>query len=104
LKLPNKLRLFGRTFKVSNNDIKCALLHCEGYIDMAAQEIGFKEVGDAYTEENQADTVLHELLHAVFKYSDIQLEAEDEEHVVTVVATSLVQIIRDNKLDFLDRT
>jgi hypothetical protein len=41
------------------------------------------------------DTVLHELIHAVFSVGTVQVK-QGEEHIVSVVATYLAQIIRDN--------
>ena len=42
-----------------------------------------------------AETVLHELLHAIFAVATVQVK-QGEEHIVSVVATYLAQIIRDN--------
>ena len=41
------------------------------------------------------ETVLHELLHAIFAVATVQVK-HGEEHIVSVVATYLAQIIRDN--------
>lgn len=41
------------------------------------------------------DTVLHELIHAIFSVGTVQVK-QGEEHIVSVVATYLAQIIRDN--------
>lgn len=42
-----------------------------------------------------ADTVLHEILHAIFSVGTVQVK-QGEEHIVSVVATYLTQVIRDN--------
>lgn len=42
-----------------------------------------------------AETVLHELLHAIFAVASVQAK-QGEEHIVSVVATYLAQIVRDN--------
>jgi hypothetical protein len=42
-----------------------------------------------------AETVLHELLHAIFAVATVQVK-QGEEHTVSVVATYLAHIIRDN--------
>lgn len=42
-----------------------------------------------------AETVLHELMHAIFAVATVQTK-QGEEHIVSVVATYLAQIIRDN--------
>ena len=41
------------------------------------------------------ETVLHEVIHAVFAVATVQVE-QGEEHVVSSLATYLAQIIRDN--------
>lgn len=41
------------------------------------------------------DTVLHEIIHAIFSVGTVQAK-QGEEHIVSVVATYLAQIIRDN--------
>jgi hypothetical protein len=52
-----------------------------------------------------AETVLHELLHAIFAVASVQAK-QGEEHVVSVVATYLAQIVRDNPdfVTWLQRT
>lgn len=42
-----------------------------------------------------AETVLHELMHAIFAVASVQAK-QGEEHIVSVVATYLAQIVRDN--------
>lgn len=59
----------------------------------AEQEI---RLHDEYASGSMAvDTVLHELIHAIFAVATVQVE-HGEEHVVSAVATCLAQIIRDN--------
>jgi len=41
------------------------------------------------------DTVLHEVIHAIFAVGTVQVE-QGEEHIVSSLATYLAQIIRDN--------
>lgn len=41
------------------------------------------------------DTVLHEVVHAVFAVGTVNVE-QGEEHVVSTLATYLTQIVRDN--------
>ena len=52
-----------------------------------------------------AETVLHELLHAIFAVATVQAK-QGEEHVVSVVAAYLAQIVRDNAdfVTWLQRT
>src|SRR5262249_40571152 len=52
-----------------------------------------------------AETVLHELMHAIFALATVQVK-QGEEHIVLVVATYLAQIVRDNPdfVTWLQRT
>lgn len=59
----------------------------------ADQEIRLQQT---YASGSMAvDTVLHEILHAIFSVGTVQAK-QGEEHIVSVVATYLAQIIRDN--------
>lgn len=59
----------------------------------AEQEIRLQQ---AYASGSMAvDTVLHELVHAIFSVATVQVK-QGEEHIVSVVATYLAQVIRDN--------
>lgn len=108
MKIPKKLRMFGRTFRIDHSDYKCHEFCADGYINVATQEICLKERADSYTEEHEADTLMHEIIHAIIKYNYIDIgageDSDEEERLVSCLATSIVQIIRDNKLDFIDRT
>ena len=42
------------------------------------------------------DTVLHEVLHAIWRLGQLKDKKEDEERVVAVMATYLTQVLRDN--------
>ena len=42
-----------------------------------------------------ADTVMHELLHAIFKTFALKDE-DDEERIVSAIATGLIGVFRDN--------
>lgn len=59
----------------------------------AEQEIRLHE--DYASGSMAVDTVLHEVLHAIFAVATVQVK-QGEEHVVSVIATYLAQIIRDN--------
>lgn len=59
----------------------------------AEQEIQLQR---EYTSGSMAtETVLHEVIHAIFAVATVQVK-QGEEHIVSVVATYLAQIIRDN--------
>lgn len=53
-------------------------------------------ISSRQTELSEQDTVLHELLHAVFYASGLFKDVDNEERVVTTVATWLLMALRDN--------
>lgn len=60
------------------------------------RKMGGEILVDPYrTPEEQADTLLHELLHAAWYVGDLPAKV-DEEKAVTVLAHVLCQVIRDN--------
>jgi hypothetical protein len=42
-----------------------------------------------------ADTVLHEINHAIYRIFALR-DSDDEERIVTVMATGMIQVLRDN--------
>mgnify|MGYP000389055993 FL=1 len=42
------------------------------------------------------DTVLHEVLHAIWRLGQLKDKKEDEERTVSVMASYLTQVLRDN--------
>jgi hypothetical protein len=86
---PEALSILGRTFKVSyeNNLDSLGLCECEGKSAIAIRE------GQAPIEE--ADTIVHEMLHAIWYVMDIGLH-KSEEHVVRKLATGLTLALKNN--------
>ncbi|AUO78191.1 hypothetical protein RSEGYP2_32 [Ralstonia phage RsoP1EGY] len=87
---PHSLRIMGRKFRVSYKDDLDGDL---GYCEPTKCKI---EIENGQHPVEEADTVLHEVLHAVFYLMDIGLSAEEEEHVVRKVVTGLTQVFQDN--------
>ena len=42
------------------------------------------------------DTVLHEILHAMWKLGQLKDKREDEERAVAIMETNLTKVLRDN--------
>jgi|TARA_R110000803_G_scaffold209119_1_gene278368 hypothetical protein len=42
------------------------------------------------------DTVLHEVLHAIWRLGQLKDKKEDEERAVAIMASYLTQVLRDN--------
>jgi hypothetical protein len=88
-----------RAIRIGPHDIRFAALGPAearknyGTFVPAEQEIRLHQ---EYASGSMAvDTVLHEIIHAVFAVATVQVE-QGEEHVVSNLATYLAQIIRDN--------
>lgn len=87
------------SIRVGPHDIRFATLGAAearknyGTFVPAEQEIRLHQ---EYASGSMAvDTVLHELVHAIFAVGTVQVE-QGEEHVVSALATYLAQIVRDN--------
>ena len=63
-----------------------------GQFDYADQEIN---IADGQKPVEESDTVLHEILHAIWYNMDIG-HNKVEEHVVRKLATGLTQVFQDN--------
>ena len=90
IRRPEAVRLMGRTFLI--NYVKGSVLadqHDFGHIDYYSQVIN---VADNLTPVEEADTVLHELIHAI----DLSMGLEMTEHQVHHLATGLIALLQDN--------
>ena len=90
IRRPEAVRLMGRTFLL--NYVKGSVLadnHDFGHIDFYNQVIN---ISDNLTPVEEADTVLHELIHAV----DLSMGLEMSEHQVHHLATGLIALFQDN--------
>lgn len=93
---PHSLRIMGREFSVDYEDELeeswalglCAATECE------------ITIRDGQHPIEEADTVLHEALHALFYLLNFNLSSTTEEKIVRGTATGLIQIFLDNP-DFL---
>lgn len=86
---PSKLRILGKPFRLEFGN---------------GPPLGELDMGDCNTEgqvltiregqplENEQDTVLHELIHALSDSMEIKLK----EHQVTKLATGLLAVLKDN--------
>ena len=87
---PEAVRLMGRTFLI--NYVRGSVLADDtdfGHIDFYSQLIN---ISDNLTPVEEADTVLHELIHAI----DLSMGLEMSEHQVHHLATGLIALFQDN--------
>ena len=86
-KLPKTLKVLHRLFKVSRNPS----LSC-GHIDYGSGDISIET---AQKGSEEVDTLLHEVLHALCRYTALELNG-DEERVVSALASGLTTVLKDN--------
>lgn len=86
---PKQVRILGREYDIMFKD------------DIGAMGLCYTTQGKIEVQEGQhpveeADTVLHEILHAIHFLMDIGLSSKTEESVVRKTATALTQVLLDN--------
>jgi hypothetical protein len=106
MKMPKTLRVGGRTYRViyphSFDDMPKPLL---GLCDNSKQVIrvsGRDSSGGTLCDEATLQTFLHEVLHAIdYVYGGAQVNRlENSEEIIDALAEGIMQVFRDNKLDF----
>lgn len=93
--LPDTIRILHKKYTLNRNGgAKLALKGRLGEIDFQDNEINFLDLGCSDT----ADTLIHEMLHGLWNVFDIGDDEDNphEEHLVTVLATGIVTIMKDN--------
>lgn len=86
---PHKLRIMGREYTVRYPEDLEVLGECR------AEDCEI-DVQDGQNPVEEADTVIHEVLHAIHFLMDIGLSHKVEEQVVRKMATGLMQVFADN--------
>jgi len=98
--IPEVVRIGSSDYEVEFTDNPIVVDHKECYaaIDYNNHTIEISnQLGDIQTQEQ---SFLHELFHGIVR--DRALEIQDEEFVVDELAKAMHQVIRDNKIMFLD--
>lgn len=93
MKLPSKLRIGYQTYSLVDSTEVLTELNYQGRTDKNQALIEFS---NRYPDEEIADTLIHEVLHAIFYNYIYDLEGMDEEAIVTMVAHGLSQVFKDN--------
>ena len=90
MKIPSKLKVGANTFRVMRSPLnEGSSDHCGGWMDWESNTIF---LGTDMPEDREATCFLHEILHALNVYLS--------EKETTYLSEALMQIIRDNKLNF----
>jgi hypothetical protein len=96
LKIPRKIRIIGRDFAVIRDHENMLHEGCYGTIEYDENIIRLRERKPYFSEHQEAQTLMHELVHAIDFSIGIKLE-EDQINRLTV---GIMAVIRDNDLDF----
>ena len=99
MKIPKKIKIASHEIKIRRQKKSDDATLAFGYADLAHNEIViFREFGGKLLEESTvAETFLHEILHQVAQLYGINLK----EREINQIAAGLLQVIRDNKINFL---
>lgn len=88
---PHSLRILGREFQVDYEE------EMDGnYVGFCYAQEGVIEIKEDQHPMEEADTILHEALHALFYLLDLGLSRTREERVVRLLSTGLIQVFADN--------
>jgi len=66
---------------------------CFGRTDELAMEL---EICDAFTNQSTANTMLHEIFHALWFAHNMKSKEGEEETSVAALATGMTQVFKDN--------
>jgi Zn-dependent peptidase ImmA (M78 family) len=90
---PNSVRIMGRNYVVIYEDKS---LLGNGAVGMCNAANCLISVMEEQHPVEEADTLLHEILHAIWHCMGIQEGSLDEERVVRMVASGLMTVMMDN--------
>lgn len=92
VKRPTSVRVFGKTFALQY--VPHEVLTDAVGVTYAMRQLIY--IADEQTPVEEADTVLHELLHAIARVGNLGLSMDLEERAVTVLASGLIGVFQDN--------
>lgn len=91
--LPNKIKILHKEFNLRQRDFKESFGNARlAEIDFMANEINYLPIDNSEV----VDSIIHEVLHGLCHMFQAGLEPDVEERVVSVLATGLTTVMRDN--------
>lgn len=104
MKIPKKLNILGHPILVYRSNDALELDECDramGLAHLLSNKIGVchRVDGEDVSESMVAETFMHEIFHHVGSKLGLELE----EAQIAGMACGVLQVIRDNKIDFLSR-
>lgn len=106
MKIPTKIKILGHTIKVSCHGNLVEHPDGDMCLGLAHQWTDKISLAVAYTDETGARqdmsemTVAETLLHEIIHHIDNRLGLELQEYQISGIACGIIQVIRDNKMDF----
>lgn len=91
MKIPSKLNILGKTFKVSVQEIGSDQEEVSGLCRPAMQEI---LINERLPQEAQETTLIHEIIEAINEFMELKLKHPQ----ITSLETGIYQVLKDNKL------
>lgn len=90
--LPSEIKILGKSWKLRLVEDSLGAENA-GLCDVRSKTISL--CSDPDLADDAADVVLHEILHSLCYYGKLDLD-ENEERVVTVLATTLLEVLISN--------
>lgn len=92
MKRPSRLRVGYVDYKITPLDVE----KNPGALGVHMPVSHEIRIAPGLNKKEEANTLLHETLHAVIEHSGIQMSDEAEEQLVLAIANGLCQVIQDN--------
>jgi hypothetical protein len=96
VKIPSKIKILNKTYNIIHDDEVTGKHLCYGITYHDNQDTYLRKRGPLFTEENQAEVLMHELVHNIDAILNINLTEEQ----TNLLSVGLITVIRDNNLDF----
>jgi len=93
--LPDTIKILHKDFNLRERSFSESFGNARlAEIDFMKNEINFIPIEGSET----VDSIIHEMLHGLFAMFDINasMSMEDEEHIVSALATGITTVMRDN--------
>lgn len=96
MKLPKHVTVGPHRYRIRSTG-KRTLLKLQGLMGQTDSRSNEIHVSPQQSDDQQADTLLHEILHAAYDQTSLRhLDAEGEEAVVSALAPILLGVLRNN--------
>ena len=93
LALPESIKILHKVFDLRERQYHESFgNHRLAEINFLAEEINYLPVAKTET----VDSIIHEVLHGLFAMFDLKMSDDQEEHVVSALATGLTTVMKDN--------